>query len=251
MIFMQEEHIPKSWLGALVLTACFLAMTMLGIFGVAAAVSLSFGSILDVGPNGRFHEFSQLLYNFTNSALILVALIAFLATRRQLVAAEQTRLATLYAHLESRWSSELIIKGRAALVRLMVDYGEAHPGDGDIDRLRDYIDRRLNAMYRASYEDYATTLSVIDFFEFVALIEARGYMDIADIEPVVGGTIVSVYDLLSVHLRGLIDSARAQRQAAGFAAPDDYVLLAELVEKFRARFKSAAAAVHPGPTGTV
>lgn len=137
-----------------------------------------------VGEKSPTREFFALIYLFTNSMLVVVVLLGVFFARTELHEVALARKANVFLEIEARWSSERVQKSRSEVVELADLFKQNSVGK---ESLQEYITRILK---QKSFEDRAEATEVLAFFEMLGLMVRRDYVDEADIDSILRGTIV-------------------------------------------------------------
>jgi hypothetical protein len=192
-------------------------------------------------PN-YFRNVFELLFFISGSALFVLSFIGIIIAVWQTKEAEKARLAGVYAQLETRWSSNEMIRSRVAFRELLAGHN-AYVAEQDLrgegrTAISEYFHTQLTKLSVENYEKYASVMIAVDYLEFIGMIEEKSYLDIADIAPLLGEFCIYAHDVLSAHLDALRTEHQRQAERSDHpGAPKPYAWFSALAQKFATRFK--------------
>lgn len=167
---------------------------------------------------------------------------------RQSRTAERTQKGNLFVAIEQRWSSPEVRAGKSKIAEIAREfYGKNQILTGEdnvaylrrlFDPLRSHMCDRLRDLYKSSQsqDTYANIMSVTDFFEYVGLLVYNNYVNIEDIEYLVGVPAVVLYEHLELHIDELRDESQYYNQSRKRYVTGEYALYEYLVEQLMPRF---------------
>jgi hypothetical protein len=193
-----------------------------------------------IGGDAPLRNLFELLYFISQCALLGVALVALIFAGRQAREAENARLVSVYAQLEERWSSAQML-GARRLFREIMSKHQAYAADRQNPpmELAAYFDREMIRLGTNDVETYLNVLALADYLEFIGMLEDNGYVDIDDLEALMGELCVAVHDIMAVHIDAVRNRNRNLNARSGYVnVPDAYVSFSRLAGKFAARFRA-------------
>jgi hypothetical protein len=174
--------------------------------------------------------------------VLITALFAFVYTKSQITEARATRLATLYATLESRWASPEMLASKTIFGAMMVAYraaSSAQPAGTAAPDIAAFADDYLTVLRNTDYAKYASFMEMVDYLEYIGMLELHDYIDIAGIDYLLGSIVIEIWSIMSQHILALRDSERRSNASKGLGrAPDEYYCFSLLAEKFIARYRT-------------
>jgi hypothetical protein len=178
------------------------------------------------------------LLNFISSPLLWVtAIIAFIVTYRQLREAKKARLAGIITAIEGRWSSAGIADSRKIIRQFIRDIQETGVNITD-QEMPQLIDSKLQDEAKTAPDNYIKALQIVDFIEYIGVMEEKGYLDLDDLVPLIGEVGVYIYDMFKIHIEVLQRSSKANSAAHGLTnVPDTYAYFLRLNKKLQSRFR--------------
>jgi len=199
--------------------------------------------IIEAGLHPNYLRNILELISFVSGLLLVItAIFAGGFTISQIREAEKTRLATLYTTLEARWASPEMLKSKTAFDEISKAYLRAKIfGPSKTDAPYEvFADQYLSRLSEQNYAEYSSVMSLIDFFEYIGMLELSGYLKIDDIKYLLGSVCIEVYAIMSVHIEKLRiqETERLTRNNLG-NAPEQYLCFRNLVDQFKAQFSSA------------
>lgn len=230
------------WLLLLVLvTALALALFTTVTFVVVDSAYLLSAKL--IGSEAPLRNLLEVLSFLSQGVLVGVALFALIFAKKQAQEAENARLASVYSQLEERWSSATMLKARVMFRELVSEfqiYRGSHPSPSM--EIAEYFDQKLTDLARHSYGEYLTFMAMIDYLEFIGMLEENRYVAITDIEAIMGELCVYARDVLAVHIEEIRKRNRSQTAKSGYSnVPDAYRSFSNLAEKFAVRFRAPPA----------
>jgi len=94
----------------------------------------------------------------------------------------------------------------------------------------------ITALSSDHYEEYQKIMSMIDFLEFVGILESRGYLKIDDIAPLLGLRYVDMNALLGSYIRKLTAYYKQTFEAMLPNMTPVFLYYSDLSAKFSDRF---------------
>jgi hypothetical protein len=236
-----SRYLSATWLGILLLAVAIIIAVRL--------LAMAFPAILDgldVIETGRTPNYFRNLFellSFAGAFLVgITAILALVFAISQIKEARNTRLAALYATLEARWASPEMLRSKAMLNEISREY-ENQRGINALPApvlasIQSFADHYMSELARTDYGKYSSAISLIEYFEYIGMLEKSGYMDIDDMQYLFGTVSIEVYSIMYVHIEQLRLSEYERNQRKGFtAAPKTFECFADLVEKYTQKFK--------------
>jgi hypothetical protein len=178
----------------------------------------------------------ELVYFLANSVVALVAVYAVRFAKQQSKEAENARLANIYTTIEARWAGPDIKVSRMYFRNLINEYCK----DGktlDLVEFPRFINEELHKISRSDSKTYMDAMAIIDFIEYLGMLEDKKYLRIDDLEPLIGEVLIQYDNFVGSHIQQIRDAYQTQARNQNLTkVPDTYVLFSRLAEKFRARF---------------
>ena len=186
--------------GALGILAAILALTFVGEQGFAVWQFL----FLERRLGGDTRGFWELTYFITNSALVIVAIIALSIAWRQSREAERTRLALIYIEINKKYGEPDVTLSRQRLAAMRFN----HRNEQSTETLGTYIDNELKRQYNeitkaaaaGQISEYSKTLRFLTYLEDIAVLVRRGLISQDIIFDFMGGTITFAEDCVKEHV---------------------------------------------------
>lgn len=180
----------------------------------------------------------ELVYFAANSLVALFAVGAIQFARKQAKEAEHARLASIYTAIEARWSSPTITASRVTIRKLMVEVETQEGVQVNDPAFPRHFDRKLVQVGKGAPMTYIRALGIVDFIEYVGVMEARGYLDLEVLDPLIGEVAVSAYEIFGPHIQTLQTAFSAKNRSQGLNnVPPTYAYFVRLAQKFQSRFR--------------
>lgn len=178
------------------------------------------------------------LANFLSGPLLwLTAVVAFIVTYRQLSEVKKSRLAAVYTSLAEQWISAEIADSREAIRKLIIDIEGTGVKITD-HNFPDIFDMTLRIQARKKPENYIKAIRIVDFLEYVGVMEQNGYLDFQPLIPLIGEVTLFVYDIFRTHITIIQQSSKQNAKSHGLHnVPETYVYFMSLTRKFQNRFR--------------
>jgi hypothetical protein len=196
--------------------------------------------------NEKYPNYVRNLFELTSfmatTAILATALWAFVFTKNQIEEARDTRIATLHATLETRWSSDQMLKSKQEFVKLSEEYEKStQAGTGNPDqKIQDFAVTYIEKLQKCDYARYGSLMSLLDYFEFIGLLEKRGYVITEDIEYMFGTACILVCSVMSTYIEKRREKDRAGRAQKELGnAPAELQYLVDFNKKLNGKFSSA------------
>ncbi len=174
------------------------------------------------------------------TAVLITALFAFVFTRTQIKEARDTRLAALYATLESRWASDEMLRSKAEFAAISIAYERSRrlaPAGQQPQPLADFAAVYLADLRENDYGKYSSLMSLIEYLEYIGMLEKNEYLSLDDIQFILGTVCIEVYSVMSKHIEEIRRVERERRVRNRLSrAPDEFQCFADLTRKFAERF---------------
>jgi hypothetical protein len=237
-----SRYIAATWLGILLLAVAIIIAVRL--LAMAFPSMLDGLDVLEAGRTPNYFRNVFELLSFVGAFLVgMTAIFALLFAMSQIKEARNTRLAALYATLEARWASPEMLRSKAMLNEISTEY-EKQLGINVLPAtvlasIQSFADHYMCELGRIDYGKYSSAISLVEYFEYIGMLEKSGYMDIDDMQYLFGTVSIEVYSIMYVHIERLRLSEYDRNQRKGFnAAPKTFECFADLVEKYSQKFKA-------------
>lgn len=222
------------------------------VLGIALVLAL-FGSLLFIlaestdlfaarltGADAPLRNLFELFYFISQCALLLVAGIALIFAKRQSQEARNARLVSVYAQLEERWSSTQMLLARK-LFREIMSKHRAYRASGQTPAMEiaAFFECEMKRLGAADVETCLNILALADYLEFIGMLEDNGFVDLKELEALMGELCVTVHDIMAEHIEGARALNRSLNAQSGYVnVPDGYASFSRLAEKFADRFRA-------------
>jgi hypothetical protein len=183
-----------------------------------------------------FRNGFELAFFAASSVFSLVAIYAIKFARQQSKEAENSRLASIYTAIEARWSGGDIKVSRIHFHDLINEYRKTGKPLDSVE-FPAFISAKLHKMSISDPKKYIETISIIDFLEYLGMLETKKYLRIADLEPLIGEVVIQYDNFVGHYIQelGAVYQTQAQNQNLT-KMPATYEQFTTLAKKFRARF---------------
>ncbi len=175
------------------------------------------------------------------TGVLATAIWAFAFTKSQIKEARDTRLATLYATLEQRWSSEQMLRSKALFSQMMLKYSAyrndlAEEGKEAVS-LPEFAHEFIVALQSTHQYDYFTLMALPEYLEYIGMLWKQKYLSIEDIDYILGMVFIQVASTFKVHIDHLRrEGAEMKSRNALRRAPEEFYCLSDLEKAFLKRY---------------
>ncbi len=247
-----QQSNPRLDAASRLISAAGLAAVLLAVAIIVAVrlLSMAFPAMLNgqdvtgagLHPN-YFRNVFELLSFIATTILGFTSVFALFYAISQTREARNTRLASLYATLEARWASPEMLKSKAMLNEISTEYetqrrlGILPPPT--LESIQNFADYFLCQLAVDDYGKYSSAMSLAEYFEYIGMLEKREYLNLEDMEYLIGTVSTEVYSIMSVHIKRLQKSEATRNERNGFInAPPTFKCFDELVGKYGKIFKA-------------
>jgi hypothetical protein len=175
------------------------------------------------------------------TGVLATAIWAFAFTKSQIKEARDTRLATLYATLEQRWSSEQMLRSKALFSQMMLKYSAyrsdlAEEGKEAVS-LPEFAHEFIVALQSTHQYDYFTLMALPEYLQYIGMLWKQKYLSIEDIDYILGMVFIQVASTFKVHIdHPRREGAEMKSRNALRRAPEEIYCLSDLEKAFLKRY---------------
>jgi hypothetical protein len=135
-----------------------------------------------------------------------------------------------------------MLKSKAEFGKMMSKYRGAmanRPTGTPVEAVADFADRYLTDLKNTRYSAYTRFMDMIDYLEYIGMLEVKELIDIGGIDYLLGGIVIETWSIVSKHILAIRAAETASNIANGLGqAPDAYFCLTALAKKFLARYRT-------------
>jgi hypothetical protein len=179
------------------------------------------------------------------TGVLATALWAFAFTKTQIREAKDTRLATLYATLEQRWSSEQMLRSKALFSQMTRKYNQYASSVAKRDEepisFPQFAHDFIMTLQATRQYDYFTLMALPEYLEYIGMLSKQKYLNIDDIDYILGMVYIEVASTFAVHIDHLREQGATIKKLNSMErAPQEFYCLTYLEEVFLERYRAAS-----------
>jgi hypothetical protein len=107
----------------------------------------------------------------------------------------------------------------------------------DQDEHSIFVAKKLRNKAITNPANYMQAMSIVDFIEYLGMLEDKNYLKIDDLEPLIGEVVIQYESVVGRHIQELRKAFQMQAENQNLNVPDTYELFTSLALKFRTRFQ--------------